>query len=156
MKLFLDSSSVDLNPISDGYSISVDGKAYDVKVLASSNGEMRLLVDGKRINAVVSQDGVKRWVTINGRTHVITKSAGKIKGGHAQHASGELIAPMPGVVRAVNVNEGETVVKGQTLIILEAMKMEIKIAAPKDGVVDHLLVKQGQIVERDQLIVKIV
>jgi biotin carboxyl carrier protein len=63
---------------------------------------------------------------------------------------------MPGQIRAVSVNEGDTVTKGQTLLLLEAMKMEIRIQSPQDGVVRKLFVEQGQTVEREQLLVEIV
>jgi biotin carboxyl carrier protein len=63
---------------------------------------------------------------------------------------------MPGQVRAVNVSEGEAVTKGQTLILLEAMKMEIRIQAMQDGVVSKLYIEQGQTVEREQILVEIV
>jgi biotin carboxyl carrier protein len=62
---------------------------------------------------------------------------------------------MPGQVRAVNVSEGEAVVKGQTLMLLEAMKMEIRIQAAMDGQVRKLFVVQGQTVEREQALVEI-
>jgi biotin carboxyl carrier protein len=62
---------------------------------------------------------------------------------------------MPGQVRAVNVNEGDRVTKGQTLLLLEAMKMEIRIQSPQDGLVRKLFVQQGQTVEREQMLVEI-
>jgi biotin carboxyl carrier protein len=62
---------------------------------------------------------------------------------------------MPGQVRAVNVSEGDTVTKSQTLLVIEAMKMEIRIHAPRDGKVKKLFVQQGQTVERDQVLVEI-
>jgi biotin carboxyl carrier protein len=62
---------------------------------------------------------------------------------------------MPGQVRAVNVGEGDTVTKSQTLLVIEAMKMEIRIHAPRDGKVKKLFVQQGQTVERDQVLVEI-
>jgi biotin carboxyl carrier protein len=62
---------------------------------------------------------------------------------------------MPGQVRAVNVSEGDAVTKGQTLLVLEAMKMEIRIQAPRDGKIMKLFVKQGQTVEREQLLIEI-
>jgi len=112
-----------------------------------------LLVDGNRILAYVSSDNAKRWVTVNGQTFVLTKSSGaKRSGGKHDHA-GELTAQMPGQIRAVNVSEGDAVTKGQTLLVLEAMKMEIRIHAPQDGVVKKLFVKQGQTVEREQVLV---
>jgi biotin carboxyl carrier protein len=85
---------------------------------------------------------------------MLTKSSGTRKSGHGHHhAAGELTAPMPGQVRAVNISEGDVVTKGQTLLLLEAMKMEIKVQAPRDGVVISIQVKQGQTVEREQLLV---
>jgi biotin carboxyl carrier protein len=131
-------------------------KGVDVEIIRSENGRFDLLIDGKRVTAYVSSDNAKRWVTINGQTFILTKSSGARKGGHRHHhAAGELTAPMPGQVRAVNVSEGEAVTKGQTLLVLEAMKMEIRIHSPQDGVVKKLFVKQGQTVEREQLLIDI-
>jgi 3-methylcrotonyl-CoA carboxylase alpha subunit len=62
---------------------------------------------------------------------------------------------MPGQVRAVNVSAGEAVEKGQTLLVLEAMKMEIRIQAPMDGVVGRLVVTEEQTVEREELLVEV-
>jgi biotin carboxyl carrier protein len=62
---------------------------------------------------------------------------------------------MPGQVRAVNVSEGDAVTKGQTLLILEAMKMEIRVQSPQTGTVKKLFVEQGQSVEREQILVEI-
>jgi len=58
-------------------------------------------------------------------------------------------------LRAVQVTEGEPVEKGQTLLLLEAMKMEIRLSAPRSGKVSRLLVQAGQIVQRDQVLVEI-
>ncbi|MCX7753648.1 MAG: acetyl-CoA carboxylase biotin carboxyl carrier protein subunit [Anaerolineales bacterium] len=107
-------------------------------------------------SAVLSVDGAKRWVTLNGQTFVFTLSAGVSRRGGAAHAAaGELRAPMPGQIRAVPVAEGETVSKGQTLVVIEAMKMELKVAAPFEGVVKMLKVRPGQTVEKDELLVEI-
>jgi biotin carboxyl carrier protein len=62
---------------------------------------------------------------------------------------------MPGQVRAVNVSAGDAVEKGQTLLVLEAMKMEIRIQAPMDGVVGRLVVGEGDTVEREELLVEV-
>ena len=149
--------SIELAPAGKAYRAIVEGGTVDVEVLQSRDGSLDLLIDGKRVTVYVSSDNAaKRWVTINGQTLVLAKSSGTRKGGHGhQHAAGELTAPMPGQVRAVNVNEGDIVTKGQTLLVLEAMKMEIRIHAPQDGVVERLLVKQGQVVDREQTLIEI-
>jgi biotin carboxyl carrier protein len=150
--------SADLTPSGSGksYHVMVEGQPMVVEILRASDGKLDLLVDGKRVTAYVSTDNARRWVTINGRTLLLNKSTGR--GRHAggfHHAAGELTAPMPGQVRAVNVNEGETVTKGQTLLLLEAMKMEIRVQSPRDGLVKKLFVQQGQTVEREQLLAEI-
>jgi acetyl/propionyl-CoA carboxylase alpha subunit len=150
--------SMDLTPggSSRTYRATMDENAMDVEVLQANGGKLDVLIDGKRITAYVSSDNARRWVTIDGQTFVLTKSSGARKGSHAgHHAAGELTAPMPGQVRAVNVGEGEAVTKGQTLLVLEAMKMEIRVQAPRDGKIAKLFVKQGQTVEREQVLIEI-
>lgn len=114
---------------------------------------MDLLIDGQPITAYVSSDMAKRWVTINGQTVMLTKTSGAKQGVRHDHAGG-LIAPMPGQVRSVNVSVGDAVKKGQTLVVVEAMKMEIRIQALKDGMVKTVHVKQGQTVEREQILIE--
>ncbi|GJQ52998.1 MAG: hypothetical protein HKUEN02_18450 [Anaerolineaceae bacterium] len=147
--------SIDIVPSGKSHRATMGDKTVNVEILRAENGKLDLLIDGERVTAYVSSDNAKRWVTINGRTFVLTKSSGaKRRGAGGDQASG-LAAPMPGLVRSVNVAEGESVTKGQTLMVLEAMKMEIRIHAPMDGVVKKLLVKQGQTVEREQALITV-
>ena len=156
MKLQLNDIALDLTSDGKDYQIAIGDKTVSVQILRSENGRLDLLLDGQRVTAYVSSDGAKRWVTVGGQTFVLTKStAGTRRAQHGHHAQDELTAPMPGQVRAVNVAEGESVTKGQTLLVLEAMKMEIRVSAPRDGVVGKLLVQQGQTVEREQVLVEI-
>jgi len=163
MKIVFDHNSqtfpVELTPDRSGktYRLTLGEETVEVEILGTQDGQLDLRIDGERVTARVSSDNAKRWVTINGRTILLTKRSGSRKsaGGH-HHAAGELTAPMPGQVRAVNVSEGEAVVKGQTLMVLEAMKMEIRIQSPNDGTVSRLFVKQGQTVEREQMLIEIV
>jgi geranyl-CoA carboxylase alpha subunit len=62
---------------------------------------------------------------------------------------------MHGLLLEVRVNQGDTVVKGQTLAVLEAMKMHYEIQAPIDGVVDAVIVSTGQQVAADDLLIEI-
>jgi biotin carboxyl carrier protein len=150
------SFSVDLIPVGKSYRLDLGENTFEAQILQVKDGRLDLLVDGRHVTAYVSSDNTRRWVTVNGRTLVFNKSAGGRKiGGGLHHAAGELTAPMPGQVRAVNVKEGDNVTKGQTLLLLEAMKMEIRVQSPRDGKVKKLSVQQGQTVEREQLLVEI-
>jgi biotin carboxyl carrier protein len=67
----------------------------------------------------------------------------------------EVKAPMPGLVLALSVEEGQAVEKGQPLLILEAMKMENVIKSPGDGIVKRINVKKGEPVEKNYLLVEL-
>ncbi|MER9237019.1 acetyl/propionyl/methylcrotonyl-CoA carboxylase subunit alpha [Mesorhizobium sp. M0622] len=67
-------------------------------------------------------------------------------------ASGSLRAPMPGLVKLVRAAKGETVIKGQPLLILEAMKMEHTIAAPHDGVIAEIAAEGAQVTDGTVLV----
>lgn len=67
----------------------------------------------------------------------------------AQGSGEAVIAPMPGAIVAVNVQQGSTVKAGQVIFVLEAMKMENEIAAPKDGTVTSVSVTKGSTVDTD-------
>ena len=63
-------------------------------------------------------------------------------------ASGDILAPMPGAVLEVLVGEGDRVERNQTVVVMESMKMELAITAPRDGMVRRVSVQPGQQVER--------
>ena len=73
----------------------------------------------------------------------------------ASAGSEQVVSPMPGNILNVNVKVGDTVKKGQVLLILEAMKMENEIMAPKDGTVTAVNVQKGSTVESGALLVTI-
>ena len=66
---------------------------------------------------------------------------------------GGLNAPMPGKVVEVKIKKGSSVKKGDTLVILEAMKMEHKVSAPANGKISKVLISQGDQVENGQTLI---
>ena len=86
-----------------------------------------------------------RWVWIDGRViQLDAPSTGRSRG---RTASNELSAPMPATVVSVMVEIGARVARGDTLIMLEAMKMELAIRAPRDGVVTAVHCQPGELVQ---------
>ncbi|HEY9222337.1 MAG TPA: acetyl-CoA carboxylase biotin carboxyl carrier protein subunit [Lutibacter sp.] len=63
-------------------------------------------------------------------------------------------APMPGIILSINVEENQAVKEGETLLILEAMKMENAITAPKDGTIKSIIAKSGETVEKGELLIE--
>jgi biotin carboxyl carrier protein len=122
-------------------------------------GEMLLSTDDATtapLVAYVASDGPRRLVWVNGETYELRVPEPKKKGNRARAGGADhLEAQMPGLVRQVLAQVGDTVERGQTLLLMEAMKMEIKIAAPHAGVVEKVLVKPGQAVERGQALLDV-
>jgi acetyl/propionyl-CoA carboxylase alpha subunit len=159
MKISLDSHQIEITPTRPGYRVRVDGQDCPVEVLRAGAGQLtlRFFVSEEVFTAYISSDGPNRWLTLNGQTFQFKRQdASARRLGHAQaHSAGELLAPMPGQVRAVPVAQGDNVTRGQTLLVLEAMKMEIKMTAPFDGRVAQLKVRPGDTVEKEQLLVEV-
>ncbi len=91
-----------------------------------------------------------------GITYTLSTASRQLSKRSLRQTENALTAVMPGLVTRVLVAEGDTVTRGQALIILEAMKMEVRISAPRDGRVGKLFCTQGQIVERGQTLIALV
>ncbi|TCO72508.1 acetyl-CoA carboxylase biotin carboxylase subunit [Rhodovulum euryhalinum] len=132
-------------------------------VLAEGPGRAHVEIAGETLEAHRDAGGWRiagispgRVIRAGGAIHVFAGAAGTfsfapldpLDRAAAAHAhSGVIEAPMPGLVKAVMVGAGDTVVAGQPLAILEAMKMEHTLAAPRDGVVAEVMVEPGTQVE---------
>jgi geranyl-CoA carboxylase alpha subunit len=150
---------VQVEATGEGFAVAVDGRAYQVKASLVRPGELDLEVDGlRRCLAYVAAEGANRWVALSantasesGRTYLLTVPDSR-RTSRRGPAAGQaaLAAQVPGTVRQVLVTKGQPVARGQTLALLEAMKMEIRVTAPEAGVVTRVAITDGQTVERGQ------
>ncbi len=149
--------------ILDEKHVSVDGKVYEVD-FESVNGQpvYSLIVDGKSHEGYAAR-GEEEWqVLLHGRLFPITVEDEREKrlrsaagGGVAETGEFHLRAPMPGLVIAVSVEEGQAVKRGQVLVILESMKMQNELKSPRDGTVGRVRVKAGETVEQKQTLLSV-
>lgn len=112
-------------------------------------GKDAVLVDGTPVDqsrhAWAVADGDIRWVFIDGEVFEFeVQRQGRRK--TAAH-QGSLSAPMPATVIGINVAAGDAVKKGDTLLVLEAMKMELPVRAPADGTVESVACRAGELVQ---------
>ncbi len=113
------------------YSILLEGRSFEVHAEPAGGG-YRIHTQGHDVTVEV--DDPRRWAGAGGR--------GEAADGHA-----EIIAPMPGKVVRVLVEEDQEVAEGEGLIVIEAMKMQNEIRSPKPGVVEQIHVRAGDTVE---------
>lgn len=124
-------------------------------MLTKINQQSKLCLNGVSHSVYVGQDEKGRFpVTCKGFEFTVERPdmSGPENVSFAETVAmnidpGNIVSPMPGRVLKINVSEGDEVKKGQVLMVVEAMKMENNILSPKDGVVDKLLVKPGEMVD---------
>ena len=117
-------------------------------VAALGNG--RFLIadsDGLQRVAFAVRDERGTWVFLGGRTFIVPDPMASPSRAAARDDAGALAAPMPATVVAVNVEPGASVLHGDVLVVLEAMKMELPIKAPRDGRVRRILCRTGELVQ---------
>ncbi|MFZ5728272.1 MAG: acetyl-CoA carboxylase biotin carboxyl carrier protein subunit, partial [Pseudomonadota bacterium] len=126
---------------------------------------VRLYRDGEAVEAPIPQDGLGADVLLAQDGQIVVFEAGEAYafeavapqalGGEGASGDGAITSPMPGKVVAVSVEAGQSVSRGQTLVTLEAMKMEHALAAPFDGVVETLSVAAGDQVSEGLVMVRL-
>jgi 3-methylcrotonyl-CoA carboxylase alpha subunit len=126
-------------------SASLDGRAVSV-AFPSGPGAGEIVVDGRRFRVASARNGNRTWVWCEGAVYEFEPaSRGRASAG-AEHGGG-LAAPMPGRVRRLVAVPGAAVARGEVLLVLEAMKMEHAIRAPREGVLERFRVAEGDLVE---------
>lgn len=135
--------------------VNVDAQQYNLRSVRTEAGLVSFELDGKQLSATVAREGRHLWVHFDGKNYALERVVGSEIDTGAAGGERVLRAPMPGQVRDVLVSPGQSVAAGETLILLEAMKMEIRIQAPQAGSVARLAVIQGQNVDRDQILVEL-
>jgi 3-methylcrotonyl-CoA carboxylase alpha subunit len=131
----------------------------DASITVQAGEHNRLLVDvnGQRLVAHIVHAGDKRFIHLDGQTWTLRRSepVRRRTGGTGASQSGGITAAMPGRVLDVLVAEGDLVQKGDALVLLEAMKMELRLVAPAIGRVDKILCQPGQVVARGQVLIQL-
>lgn len=101
---------------------------------------LTLLYNGQKFNASITEP-LDEILKSMGLENALTPKISDLK------------APMPGLVLQVLVNPGDTVAKGDKILVLEAMKMENAIKSPTNGIIDDVFVQQAQAVDKNQILV---
>jgi biotin carboxyl carrier protein len=151
--------NVELERLPDGmYRGTLNERVYTFAAEAIEGGwSLAFPESGARAMTHVVVDGDSRAVSLNGETYTLireTQRTGRRSAAPGAHG-GAVSTQMPGQVREILVTEGDLVERGQTLVIVEAMKMEVRVTSPVDGKVKRLLVGMGDVVSRGQVLLEI-
>ena len=136
--LEVDFESVSGQPV---YSLIIGGRSYEAYIYPDDK-EWQVLLHGRLYQASVEDEREQR-LRVTG-TKVVVNGEFNLK------------APMPGLVVSILVEEGQDVKQGQVLMVLESMKMQNELKAPRDGTVTKVRVKAGDTMELKQSMLSLV
>ena len=117
-----------------------------VELIATRDNIAELRIDGRTVFIPYIVQGTQVSFKYEGETYSIDVGE-KTSRARRRHRDQTMSAPMPGVILKVLVSQGQQVTKGAPLVILEAMKMEHVISAPRDGTVAAINCKEGELVQ---------
>ena len=141
--------------------IEIDDRRYDVDIVEVEPGIYSIIYDGKSYNIeLIEAESAKKYHVNNYRysfeLEIIDSESKYLRSrekGISEEAEKIISSPMPGKIVKIFVNPGDDVVIGQTVIVVEAMKMQNEYQSGKDTKVKEILVKEGDTVNAGQALI---
>lgn len=142
----------------DGYVLHAGDAVAPVALRHEADGRFILDAGGRQVPMVIAVEGDVIHIHLDGEAYRLAYTdAATFHAAAAGGAAGDVVrAPMPGVVIASPVAVGDAVAAGDTLIVIESMKLETAIKAPRAGTVETVSFTLGQTFDRDAILVKLV
>ncbi len=119
-----------------------DNTFYEIRILDSNSTDLKILLNGNPLT-------LKKHSRLN---EILEKFSGRSGSGGGLSSQNSISSQIPGRVISLSVNKGDSVKKGDNIVVLESMKMQIAIKSPKDGVIKELRVKEGQSISRNDIV----
>lgn len=158
----IDSQEYTIDVNDDGH-VQIDGQTFNVDFCGLPDTSLySLIMNGQSYDIDIDRNEAQFNVTVKSVFYEVkvederTRRLAGLRGGLSE-AVGEIFikAPMPGVVAAIPVAEGQSVAKNDVVIILESMKMQNEFKAPRDGVINRIRVQKGDRVEQNAIMLSI-
>jgi biotin carboxyl carrier protein len=144
------------------HAFKLNGQDYNVELSRGRDGYRlhlgdRVIPVGPDSGALMATRGDTVFVYLDGETYELVYQHPLDRLAHQAHGAAEdgLRAPMPGSLVVVHVKPGDTVTRGQALLVMESMKMETTLAAPRDGTVAQVHFEKAQAFDRDALLLSL-
>jgi biotin carboxyl carrier protein len=152
-----------LNKVGNKALITVDDNKYEIDITMVEKGVYSILYNGHSYNVELIEGETSKKYVVNtfARTFNVEIIDAETKYLHSRlqglehEGENDLSSPMPGKIVKIPVSVGDQVISGQTLIVVEAMKMQSEFKAKADRVVKEILVKEGDTVDAHQIMIKL-
>jgi biotin carboxyl carrier protein len=137
--------------------VRIDGREHEISLTGEpGEGRQSIEVAGHPVHFTRAHAGDRQIVRLAGRTYEIGLVDPRAAEGASGSGQDNIKAPMPGAVVSVHKAAGETVLRGETIVTIESMKLQTALVAPRDGVVAEILRQEGETFEKDEVIARLV
>lgn len=149
--------NLELSRSADGYRLHLANQIIPIDLKTGADGRAWLTLDGEHHEVVIATRGDDVFVHFDGEAYQLRYEHPLKRLAESGQGSAEdnVLAPMPGSIVNVLVKAGDAVTKGQTLLVMESMKMETTITAPRDGVILAVTYDKAQTFDRDALLLSL-
>lgn len=153
-----DDQQVDLTltPLHDGLGLTVDGTTHAAQLTPLPDGRAELTLGSQTHIIAVAEDGDDLLVQLAGEVIRIHRFTAFEAAGGGGANKDNVIAPMPGTVISVSAGPGDQVAKGDALMIIESMKLQTTIAAPRDGEIETVCFAAADTFDKGSALVTLV
>lgn len=154
-KLGDDVHQVQLSRAPAAYRLHLGERVLDVTLASLAEGRSVLRIGARELPVVIATRGDEVFVHLDGETYALRHQhpLDRLAAAAGGSADDQIRAPMPGSIVSLAVAAGDTVTRGQTLLVMESMKMETTIVAPRDATIARVGYERGQTFDRDTLLV---
>lgn len=137
--------------------VNVNGREYSVEAHeAGATGAGILRIAGEPVPYARAHVGETQFIRLGGRTFEARVASLADAGAGAGSGADAVKAPMPGVVIRLHKQPGDTVTRGETVITIESMKLQMALGAPRDGVVAEFFTQEGSSFDKDAVLARLV
>ena len=151
---------VELQREGEAWKCRLDGRELPLDVTSAEDGVLSLLIGGRSYEVKQEITGGETNIVVGQERFSVALSdprslRSRRRAGGAEQGVRKITAPMPGKVVRLLAAEGSTVQAGQSVMVIEAMKMQNELKAPKDGVLRKIKVQEGAAVEAGQALAEV-
>ncbi len=137
------------------YKMKINGEKYDAKIKKYKNFQVVVEVNGIDYEIELEQTDRKKTVIVRSEKTNPVLDVVKTPAKPVVASAGSVLAPIPGLVLRLLAKEGDNVNAGDTVLILEAMKMESEIASTATGIIKTINVKEGASVQEGEVLIEV-
>jgi len=136
--------------------VRIDGYEHEVSVTGSyGEGRQAIEIAGTTVHFARTHSGDRQFLRIDGRSYEAKLLDPRSEDAGDGGGQDSVKAPMPGAVISLHKAVGDRVLRGETIVTIESMKLQTALPAPRDGVIAAILRTVGEVFDKDEVIVRL-